>query len=431
MPPEIPKLMPPKGLGKEAYEYLQAHGLDAIVPPLRSSDYNTCLGDPFVYYMARRLGVVPAFKWTKALNRGTWIHLRFQHWHRPLHRSNEIMEDLLLNRMGELRDSCRDIGIMGEQQDAIIEREERDMRSSVAWYEAAKEIPCIEGKTFVEFFSNPQWHRLGTEFRLITSIRTDDRARPIKCICQPDLLLYHKKQNSVWIIDLKSTAISPKMRLSGVGLEFQCEHYMFSVNELLKTGQIQQAFNLPSDAKLGGMIHLAIRKPTIDFGMKDRDFTIDMTPLKSGPRKGLPRNTKVYEGEPRFENYLSRCEEWYQAKGEYEGKEAEWAEDPPVNMSFTHNTLVEDPAINKRYRDRIRLVQHYAIVDPYPENFPMQDKVAYQGKFTTYSPFMLSPVAEWPGLIQSEGFTLRRRDDPIPEDLEFDILTEPDSEFEE
>ena len=429
-PPNIPTLKSPNNLGREAYEYLQAHGLNAIVPPLRSSDYSTCLGDPFVYFMARRMGIVPAFKWTKALNRGTWMHLRFQHFHRSYEDVKDRMEQLLMDRMEELRESCQEIGVIGEQQTHIIEREERDMRASIAWYEAAREIPCIEGMTFEDFLLSPQWHSLGTEFRLITSVKTDERARPIQCICQPDLLLYHKGQNSVWIVDLKSTAISPKMRLSGVPLEFQCEHYMFSVNELLKTGQIQKAFKLPSDAKLGGMMHLAIRKPTIDFGMKDRDCTIDMSPLKSGPRKGLPRNTKIYEGEPRFENYLLRCKEWYEAKGEYENKQAEWAEDPPVNISFTSSTLVLDEAINKRYRDRIRLVQHYAIVNPYPENFPMQDKVASQGKMSTYSPFMLSPVKDWPSLIQSEGFTIRRRDDPIPEDIEFDVLTEPDSEFE-
>ena len=429
-PPKIPALKAPNNLGREAYEYLQAHGLNAIVPPLRSSDYGTCLGNPFAYFMARRMGIVPSFRWSKALNRGTWIHHRFQHFHLPLKTATEKLEESLMDRIDEIRSICQDIGIQGDKKKEIIAREERDMRASLAWYEAAKTIPCYEGKTFEDFLLSPHWHRLGTEFRLITSVKTDDRARPIQCICQPDLLLYHKGQNSIWIVDLKSTGISPKMRLSCVPLEFQCEHYMFSVNELLKTGQIQKAFKLPSDTKLGGMMHIAIRKPSIDFGMKDRDYTVDMSPLKSGPRKGLPRNIKIFEGEPRFENYLLRCKEWYEAKGEYESKQPEWAEDPPVNISFTNASLVLDSAINKRYRDRIRLVQHYAIVDPHPENFPMSDHVASRGKLSTYAPFMLTPVRDWPSLIESEGFVIRRRDDPIPEDIEFDVLTEPDSEFE-
>ena len=48
---------------------------------------------------------------------------------------------------------------------------------------------------------------------------------------------------------------------------------------------------------------------------------------------------------------------------------------------------------------------------------------------STYAPFMLSPVEEWPGLIQQEGFVVRRRDEPIPEDIEFDVIREPESEF--
>ena len=431
-PPPVPMTHPwPKTLGRDAYEYLQSFGINAIVPPLRSSDYGTCLSDPFAYYMARRLGVVPAMKWTKALNRGTWMHLRFQHYHRSILDARQRMEHALAERLSELTEMCKEIGIVGSSLTGILEREERDMRSSLAWYEAARELPCLDGQSFEDVLLSPRWHRMGTEFRLVTSIKTDDRARPIRCICQPDLLLYNKEDNTVWIVDLKTTAVSPKMRLTAVPVEFQCEHYMFSVSELMKTGQIQKAFKIPRDATVGGMMHLAIRKPTIEFGMKDRDYTMDMTPLKSGPRKGLPKNVKVYEGEPRFDNYLLRCHDWYHAKGDYLDKESEWEEDPPVNISITKASLLVDPAVNRRYRDRVRLVQHYAIQDPYPENFPMPDRVAHMGRFSTYSPFMLSPVGDWPSLIQSEGFTLRRRDDPIPEEVEFDVISEPGSEFDD
>jgi hypothetical protein len=431
-PPEVPAGIPwTASMSREGYEYLQAFGINAIVPPLRSSDFGTCLSDPFAYYMARRLGVVPAVKWSKALNRGTWMHLRFQHYHRSIIDARERMESALAERLSELSEMCKEAGMVGSALTGMLEREERDMRSSLAWYEAARDLPCLDGQSFEDVLLSPRWHRMGTEFRLVTSIKTDDRARPIRCICQPDLLLYNKEDNTVWIVDLKTTGVSPKMRLTAVPVEFQCEHYMFSVNELMKTGQIQKAFKIPQDATLGGMMHLAIRKPTIEFGMKDRDYTLDMTPLKSGPRKGLPRNTKVYEGEPRFDNYLLRCNDWYHSRGDYADKEAEWAEDPPVNISVTKASLLVDPAINKRYRDRVRLVQHYAICDPYPENFPMPDRVAHMGRFSTYSPFMLSPVGDWPSLIQSEGFTLRRRDDPIPEEVEFDVISEPGSEFEE
>ena len=159
---------------------------------------------------------------------------------------------------------------------------------------------------------------------------------------------------------------------------------------------------------------------------------MDTTPFKSGPRKGQPRMVKNFEGEPLLENYILRCKDWYSATGDYLDKEAEWVEDPPVGISFTNASLVLDKQIQKRYVDRVRIIQRYASdLEPHPHNFPMTDSPFARADFSTYSPFMLSPVEEWPRLIQDEGFVLRRRDEPIPDDIEFDVIKEPGSEFEE
>ena len=430
MPPTTPELKFPTTMGSDAAEYLRAHQIIPISPPCRSSDYRLCLSDPFVYYMARRLGVVPALSHSKALNRGTWMHNRFQHFDLPKGRLNLLMNTLLGNRLEELTDTCKELGIQAEARKSVLEREEKDFSCSMGWYEAASTVSCYEGQSFEDILLSPHWHRLGTEYRLVTSVKTNDRSKPIKCVSQPDLLLYHKGQNSVWILDLKTTAMSPKKRAMGIPLDFQTEHYMFSVNALLQTGDFQKAFNLPSDCRLGGMMHLIIRKPSIEFGMKDRSYTIDTSPFKSGPRKGQPRMEKVYEGEPLLNNYIQRCADWYHATGDYLDKQAEWAEEPPVGISFTSASLVLDEQIQTRYRDRVRLIQRYASdLAPHPQNFPMTDSPFTRADFSTYSPFMLAPVGEWPRLIQQEGFVIRRRDEPIPEEIEFDVIKEPGSEF--
>jgi len=430
MPPKLPSLKAPSTMGSEASDFLRAHQILPISPPVRSSDYRLCLGDPFTYYMARRLGVVPALSHSPALNRGTWMHLRFQHFDLPQARLNSLMEHHLGRRMEELTETCRSLGIQSEGRAKILAREEKDFSCSMGWYESAKTVDCYEGQSFEEFLLSPHWHRLGTEYRLVTSIKTNNRSKPIKCVTQPDLLLYHKGQNSVWILDLKTTAMDPKKRAMGIPIDFQTEHYMFSVKALLDTGDLQRAFNLPSDCKLGGMMHLIIRKPGIEFGMKDRDFTIDSSPFKSGPRKGQPRMEKKFEGEPRLDNYIQRCADWYHATGDYIDKEAEWHESPPVGISFTSASLVLDEGIQMRYRSRVRLIQRYASdLEAHPSNFPMPDSPFARADLSTYAPFMLSPVEEWPGLIQQEGFVVRRRDEPIPEDIEFDVIREPESEF--
>ncbi len=432
MPPKTPELKAPETMGKDAYDYLKAHQINAVSPPCRSSDYRLALGDPFVYYMARRLGIVPALSHSPALNRGTWMHLRFQHFNKPAGKVNTIMQEALGERMQELSGICTELGIQGEGKAKVMAREDKDFHCSMGWYESACNIPCYEGQSFEDLLLSPHWHMIGTEFRLVTSVATNGRSKPMKCVSQPDLLLYHKGQNTLWILDLKTTAMSPKKRAMGVPVDFQTEHYMFSVDSLLKGGQLQRAFNLPSDCKLGGMMHLIVRKPSIEFGTKDRSFTMDTTPFKSGPRRGQPRMVKNFEGEPLLENYILRCKDWYSATGDYLDKEAEWAEDPPVGISFTNASLVLDKQIQKRYVDRVRIIQRYASdLEPHPHNFPMTDSPFARADFSTYSPFMLSPVEEWPRLIQDEGFVLRRRDEPIPDDIEFDVIKEPGSEFEE
>lgn len=432
MPPETPTLLPPKTFGKDAYDYLRAHQYLAISPPCRSSDYRLCLSDPFTYYMARRLGVVPALSHSTALNRGTWMHLRFQHFHLPAARVKTLMTHHLDERIAELTETCKELGIQGESRSAVLQKEEKDFHCAMGWYEAASTVACYEGQSFEDLLLSPHWHRMGTEFRLVTSIRTNDRSKPLRCVSQPDLLLYHKGQNSVWILDLKTTAMSPKTRAMGISVDFQTEHYMFSVQALIETGDLQRAFGLPSDCKLGGMMHLIIRKPSIEFGLKDRDFTIDTSPFKSGPRKGQPRMEKKYEGEPRLENYIQRCADWYHGTGDYLDKEPEWANDPPVGISFTNASLVLDEQIQTRYTDRVRLVQRYASdLAPYPSNFPMTDSPFTRADFSTYSPFMLSPVEKWPEIIKHQGFTVSRRDEPIPDEVEFDVIREPGSEFED
>lgn len=360
------------------------------------------------------------------------MHLRFQHFDLPTSRLDSLMDFHLAKRMEELSATCNDLGISGDGKRTVLAREEKDFNCSSGWYEAAKTIPCYQGQSFEDFLLSPHWHRLGTEYRLVTSVKTNDRSNPIRCVTQPDLLIYHKGQNKVWILDLKTTAMDPKKRAMGIPIDFQTEHYMFSVKALLDTGDFQRAFNLPSDCKLGGMMHLIIRKPSIEFGMKDRDFIMDTSPFKSGPRKGQPRMAKSFEGEPRLENYIQRCADWYHATGDYVDKAEEWESSPPVGISFTSASLVLDEGIQTRYRDRVRLIQRYASdLEPHPSNFPMSDSPFARADLSTYSPFMLSPVGDWPALIQQEGFVVRRRDEPIPEDIEFDVIQEPGSEFSE
>ena len=98
----------------------------------------------------------------------------------------------------------------------------------------------------------------------------------------------------------------------------------------------------PKDSEQA-VLHAIVRKPTISFGQADRDFFLDTTPFKSGPRKGEPRNEKVYTGEPRLENYLERCRQWYRGEKDYAHMAGDRMAEPVVDLSFTSGTALQDP----------------------------------------------------------------------------------------
>jgi hypothetical protein len=54
-------------------DLLAQHGLVERRPPVRSSDFRS-LGSPFHYYLTRKLGLVPALRYSVALSQGTWFH---------------------------------------------------------------------------------------------------------------------------------------------------------------------------------------------------------------------------------------------------------------------------------------------------------------------------------------------------------------------
>ena len=107
MPPETKTLKTPTTRGLTAYDYLRHHGITDQPPTLRSSDYESCLSDPFRYYLTRRLGIYPALSWSKALNRGSWFHVMLALIDNP--QQATIYCGLMAKRALELRTICFDV----------------------------------------------------------------------------------------------------------------------------------------------------------------------------------------------------------------------------------------------------------------------------------------------------------------------------------
>lgn len=432
--PDAPLVPPPKGGGPDARHYLESHGLVAFRPAIRSSDIDLALSSPLTYYLARRLGIVKGLRWSKALNRGTWMHHAFSLF--PRVDAVTRYEALLYRRFEELKAAMTLLGPSSpEAQNAILTREERDARCAWAWLETALDIPISLSKsanTVRSYLLGPAFILLGFENRLTTTLsrrilRAPAHPSLVPILAQPDLMLFDQTTSKIWLVDLKSTDFAPSNRILSCPFEGQTQLYLEAANQLLKEGVFQTRWSfLPKTVTLGGMIHIVIQKPTIDFGQTDRNYTLDTSPLKSGPRKGLPRNERIYEGEPDFNLYLKRCRDWYRGEGLYADKHEERQTSPPIVLSFTHADIMTTPWWDTDFSHRIGAVHRLRMRSPEPDRFARPTSLMSQwGEPDPYAPFIRNSPHLWPSIMEQEGFVVARRDEShLTPTLDSDILPE-------
>ena len=117
-----------------------------------------------------------------------------------------------------------------------------------------------------------------------------------------DEVLQNNETREIWNKDHKTTGRNIDFTLTGYQFGLQCRLY-----------RILSAYYL--NTKITGFILNILQTPTIKFGLYDRDFTEAEHTFKTGKRAGETELRKTYEGEPKFENYLKRCKEWYENQG--------------------------------------------------------------------------------------------------------------------
>lgn len=413
MPPTTTPIPSPIGRGDAAREYLESCGLVAQSPPIRSSDYVLALTDPFRYYLTRRLGLVPAVSWSKALSRGSWFHkcLELDDFtsETPSLSVGLTFDQALQQREKELAASCASIGIQSESLRDLINRERADAQTARAWYEASASVVIDDTHgSWRSFLRRPYWRILSREetFRApLGSVGNHPAA------IQPDLLLHHTGHNKLWIVDAKTTDEDPLVRMTSCPLEFQTLHYLNVVNLLLFDASFRSRFGLTPDTTVGGMIHIVVRKPELVFGMKDRNFTEKLFVPSRGPNKGVSRLERTYHGEPVFDNFLSRVRTWYAAADEYTHLAKEFASSPPCNISFTTVDFLEDESASD-YHSILNFIWSLATRKPNPNSFLRNpDSLRSWGSVSRYAPFYLLPVSQWPAHIAEQGLIQKHRDE--------------------
>jgi hypothetical protein len=399
-----------------ASAFLEAHGLIPVIPHVRSSDFESCLGDPFRWYLRRRLGLIPMLYKSVALTRGKWFHTRAAIPSDDPTVVRATMDKVWGERVEELKTYFEALGIQGSSQASFLNEEHRDMMMALIWWEVANHTPlpsgdpALRGKTLHEILNQPAWHTLGREVKVTVPWTSRDYGLLYKTI-EIDRLVYDEQKNGLWIIDYKTCDESPIVRLATCPVEFQTRHYIHTAKDALEQDLLDPLLGDFKPTRILGMIHPAVRKPTIIFGQNDRDCTITTRALTRGPRKGQMVEEKNYEGEPKYENYLARCNRWYRAEGEYEDKAGEWATDPPVNISWSHGNVMLDDSTTSLYNTQLTTVAQAITKPPHPGAFAQSaSNMRLYGSLSKYAPFYLVPPGHWPEVINNEGFVVAHRD---------------------
>lgn len=466
MPPETQPLPLPTDRAKSARQYLESEGLVSRIPSIRSSDYSSALSDPFGYYIRRRLGLIPALSYSEALSRGSYFHTLFALYDRD--DRWQIFKRQCEARLAEINRICKDLRITESHRADAVQNERIDQAMASSWYNAFENLPCINSTSALDLLHDNHT-KLGAEVRLTW---VDDRFPKTRQVAQFDLLLLNRKTNKLWVVDAKTTASPPLIRLSTVKEEFQTMHYLHALEWFFDRGLLHKQYQLPPNVQLGGMMHVAILKPSIQFGQADRSFHWESDGKRTGIAGRIMRSPvnlqdqgdyvikwtrnqpspepccgtmdeclhvlhevtgkkpeKIYQGEPSLDQYMQRCMRWYKGEGEYLDRAPDFHNDPPINISYTHASVMLDKDWRIDYLSRVAMIYKLATLEANPCNFLKNiDAIRMGSKLANYSPFYLTEPKDWPALVQTQQFLVAHRDagelPSEPEPHEFDGMIE-------
>lgn len=367
----------------------------------------------------------------------------------------QIFKRMCQARLDEINSICKELRISENARAEAIQNERLDQAMATAWYNAFENLPCLNGDTALDLLLD-NYVKLGAEYRLTW---VDERFPKTRQVAQFDLLLLNRKTNRIWIVDAKTTAAPPLVRLSTVKEEFQTMHYLHALEWFLERGLLHKEFpSLPQDAQLGGMMHVAILKPSIQFGQADRDYHWESDGKRTGIAGRIMRSPvnlrdlgeyvikwtrnqpspepccgtieeclhvlhevtgkkpeRVYQGEPSLAKYQERCMRWYKGELEYSDRAPDFDHDPPINISYTHASTMLDKDWRTDYSDRVAMIYKLATQEANPCNFLKNiDALRAGSRLTMYSPFYLTEPKDWPALVQSQQFLVAHRDEGVP-----------------
>jgi len=428
-------------------EILESAGLHIETPYVRSSDYGLVLNDPFRYFLSRRIGLTRAAGWSEALSRGSWFAERMLYAHHP--DPSKPLAKKLAQRFDEIRAIASKFSWGPDRLKGYLETEQKNYACAMGWWEAAMTLEMANGFTYQTYFARDGWEWLGSELVATATIGG------IPCRAQFDHLYFDSKRQKLWVVDDKTTSYDPNTRVQVCPNEFQSQLYCGIAEELLIDGTLSEKFGIPETATLGGMYHVAFKKPTIDFGSKDRPYRLISNGKRSGKRGVWDPDTNkykiiemktgeileegtialrrqaesflrekcekiaepVYEGEPDLDLYIKRCERWLKKQGEFKD-----AEGVPTPTRIAYSILNEEwfESIRPTLHQRLKVVEAYRTAQPALENFPKGvDLIDLSGNLSPYAPLYVLDPDRWAGALQTQELIVKHRDETDMDAMDF------------
>jgi hypothetical protein len=118
-----------------------------------------------------------------------------------------------------------------------------------------------------------------------------------------DEILQNLSDGAVWNRDHKLSSRPAEHTLAGYKYSAQCRQY-----RVLAEAEVGQPIH--------GFVLNILQVPSIKLCSADKDYKEYTHTFTRGAKKGQTEQRKEYYGEPKFENYLKRCKEWYEENGQ-------------------------------------------------------------------------------------------------------------------
>jgi len=353
---------------------------ETYIQPLHQSSIGTCLHCKRAYMFRYRWCIFPKQKpFAVAANQGNLLHRLIEAGPDNIEMVRTKVKERIQYLIGHIEAGEDLLGYLAQEVNELDNQFDKALvMATILW----------------EKYPRPEHHEIlakekSVEMGLRLS-RPGDPPLPVDTIRlggRLDEIVLDTKSGLIYIKDYKTSSRDVMFTLAGYHWSLQCRLYRLLAGALLQDPSFAPRGHTPD-----GFILDILQVPTISMGGGDRDYTEHEHTLTRGPRKGETEMRRDYEGEPKFENYLQRCREWYAREGNNAVQS--------FAIRFTEPVLPDELLLD------LQVAAVYQVLPAgNPGLFPRDETTShckYMNRICPYYDLCCTDEASWPGIIESK-----------------------------